>query len=298
MGVQCQKCGHVNDRLGSKRFCEVCNARLHESIQTRSPQTERLGRETNSVITEIPIDQEFKRFSQSNDLPKYTPFAFPHIENPIDNLAGQENQSISNYTPPSQVGVQSPVHLRGNLIEGTVIQIDQLQSERSDPDVARILFSIILTVDIFIILGSIALYIIIAFIIITFLAALLNAMWITTILGFIMQSFFYFLSPIFSGLFRNRQDQQLVPVTNYTVRIPGGATRTFRVKGQLRGATIQLGDRVQVSGRPRHGILRFSRGTKLDTGEPLLRPTNWHILWLLILIIANLFGYLMLEGYL
>ena len=112
MGVQCQKCGHVNDRLGSKRFCEVCSVRLHASSQTQSPQTERLGSETNSIKTEIPIDQEPKRFSQSSDLPKYTPFAFPHIEIPIDNLAGQENQSISKYSPPSQVGVQVYLSLR------------------------------------------------------------------------------------------------------------------------------------------------------------------------------------------
>ena len=94
-----------------------------------------------------------------------------------------------------------------------------------------------------------------------------------------------------------RESRDLVPVANYRMRRADGSMVSFRVKGQLQGATLREGDRVRVWGRVRHGILHFRGGVKLDTGEPLILPSS-RSGWLLagLLLVNGLALFLLLRG--
>jgi hypothetical protein len=135
-----------------------------------------------------------------------------------------------------------------------------------------------------------------AFIALAIVLAMFGMRWVITLFGFLMQSVFYFLSPVFGGLLQRDRHRQLEPVRNYLVRTTAGQMRTFRLKGQLQGATIAEGDRVRVEGRPHHGILMFHRGQKLDTGEQLTLPFNWSWVLLVLAIVANVIAYVVVRG--
>ena len=202
--------------------------------------------------------------------------------------------------PPTRVTTtdRAPAR-RGQVLEGTIIRVDPLDPEPPDPNVARILSSLILTVDLVLVLGPLALLILAIFIGVAMLGAALRMMWITTIVGFVFQSVFFFLSPLITAILGRRGGQQhLEPVQNYLVRAGNRQAYTFRVKGRLQGATIAKGDRARVWGRPQHGILRFQGGENLDTGETLSLPFDWHRVLLVLVILGNIAAYLFLRGYL
>ena len=198
---------------------------------------------------------------------------------------------------PARAIQRVSVPLGASALEGTIIGVKELDPENRDPDPARILFSLLFVADLFILLGSVALVVLLALVVIAVLAAVLNMMWMMAIFGFIIQALFFFLGPIIGLVTRGRgpaQNQQ--PVTNYRLRTLDGHDPTFRIKGQLRGVTPQEGDRVRVWGRVQHGILRFREGVNLNTDEPLILPQNWSVFWLIMLVLANVIGFLYLYG--
>jgi membrane protein implicated in regulation of membrane protease activity len=172
---------------------------------------------------------------------------------------------------------------------GVVKKRIPLENEPPDFDYARLLFSVILFVDLVAILGVFALIILAGFVILAVLALILNATWLLGIMGFLIQFFFSFLTPIIN-IFTRRENRQTVPVVNYTMGTTNGKEFTARIKGQLRGTVPQEGDRFSLTGVVRHGILHVRGGFNLKNNEPILLPIRWSGLWLVLIIIANLAG--------
>lgn len=308
MATRCQRCGNVNDALGSKKYCDVCRAPLPPP---ESPATEQIATVSGdnaegqvAASTAPTIRDPRARYPVYRPAPSSrtirrpaSPIVRPSApaSSPVAPAAADYSVSIPNTATGGQAVPTIAGSGRACQVEGTVERVDNPPEEPPDPDVARILMSLIIAVDLILMLGSTFLAIMVGAIVVLVLASLLGAGWIVTIFGFLFQSVFYFLSPVFQALIGGRNRQQTVPVTNYLVVDASGRQSTVRVKGRLRGASIGRGDRICVRGRWRYGVLRLQGGEKIDTGEPLLPERSLSWLWLLLVVAANVAGYAFLA---
>lgn len=315
MVPRCERCGHLNDRLGSTRFCDVCGAPLPRRAHTevgaaepprpvppaeeqpisaaRPPEAPRgeyapavRGRHPEFRTSPLPAtaQQPAPQPADRPIMPRPTPGAPPLPAPPRLPVARPEAGSVAH----------------GHALEGTVIRVDPLGEEPADPDVARILASIIVIVDLLVFLGSLALVLILVTIAVAVVAALLHLPWLSQIVSSVIQLFLYILSPILVPILQRqpgaRGQPRTEPVTNYLLRAADGRSYTFRIKGRLRGAAIVVRDRVRIWGRPQDGILRFRGGVKLDSGESLSLPVDWSWLLLGLVVVANIVAYATLRG--
>lgn len=301
MTTRCEQCGHLNSSAAHR--CEVCNRVLPAPW---SPPSQDLDQTAQADPDRIEIRSEPKVRTRYPDYhpPRLRSRPSANTEPYTFEGPGQEGTQGHLRMPPTSETARTrrPPFPRerltppGNVLQGNVVRVDELAPERPAINLPRMLSSLILTADLVLLLGPLILVVIGLLVALVVVSALLGAQWMLTLFGFLMQSVFYFLSPIIGGLLQRRRDPRLEPVTNYVVRTNSGETRTFRVKGQLQGATVAKGDRVLVEGRTRHGILMFRRGHKLDTGEQLSLPFNWSWLLLAAAVVANIAGYVALQG--
>lgn len=317
MAARCGQCGHLNNKLGSTRFCDVCGAPLPRSLPMEDQQATRAPKAAPSPhiphsapvaepptlpeprvddVPATPARDAGSRVSLTSTSPVVRPSAaWPDVRR-ASSVPEHVRPTLAEAARPlRRVGTASVATPR-NVLEGTVIRVDPLDSEPADPDIARLLASIVVVVDLVVLLGSLALALVAVTIAVTVVAAVLNLPWLSQIVGSVVQLFLYILTPLLQRLPGFRGEQQMEPVTNYLLRAADNAHYTFRIKGRLRGATVSARDRVRVWGRPQHGILRFRGGLKLDTGESLTLPTNLSWLLLGFLVVANIVLYVYLQG--
>ena len=311
MAVRCQHCGHLNDNVESERFCEVCHTVLPAGEEGAAPVQTDSSADRRPVGTpsepapptaQRPVKRR-SRYPQCHPLPP-SPIVAQPSQRQVHSRSGSVRPQVPSRrtdapaTPvarPDRSRSRDPAH-RGTVLEGTIIRVDPLEAEPRDVDVARVLFSLILTIDLVLVLGPLVLILVAVLIGLAILAAVFRMVWLITVFGFLLQSIFFFISPIVTALVGRRDNRQLEPVTNYLIRTEAGEVYTFRVKGQLRGASTAQGDRVRVWGHPQHGILSLRGGERLDTREPLSLPFNWSWLLLVCVIIANIVAYVVLRG--
>lgn len=208
--------------------------------------------------------------------------------------------------------------MEGPGLEGVVTDVQDLAPEPPDTDVARLLFNGLLVVDGVAIALLATLWLLLAvtrcalgllfnaILVVMFIVILASILRLRLPLGGLLGGALSLMSlPVRAlGWLVNllalrsvwRGPRERVPVANYRVRRADGSMATFRVKGQLQGATLREGDRVRVWGRARHGILHFQGGVKLDTGEPLALPPSYSG-WLLAgLLLVNTLALFLLFG--
>lgn len=289
MGTRCEKCGHLNKETNT--YCEVCNNNLCFDARGEIPH-DTSNSETNerSASTEQTIHGRY---------PLFNDYKAPQgISRNITQVPKEKQISLSEPPPLSYSESLKPINKHKssrksppNKIEGTIISIENLNEEPPKVNVPRILASIIIVLDFVLFLGSLAFVALIIIIAIALVATILQLGCLMTVFSSLIQSIFYFLLPLLRPIIGRRGDQRLEPVTNYLLRTSNGQTYTFRIKGQLQGATIARGDRVHIEGRLRHGILMFRRGHKINTGEKLTLPFNWAWVLLGLVILGNVIVY-------
>lgn len=301
MTTRCDRCGHLND--SSSHRCEVCNEVLpepwaEEDADSKAPSRAEL--ESPETPSGSVVRSRYPTYSRPRQRFRPVTPSVPEGDRRAQEYARPRGLE-THRAPARSVSVRGAdrrqlTTTQPGTLQGTIVRVDELQPEPPGANVPRILASLIVIVDLILILGPLMLVVIGTFVALVVVSAMFGMRWMITLFGFLMQSIFYFLSPIVGGLLRRDQEPQMERVTNYVMRTEGGQDRTFRVKGQLRGATIDKGDRVRIEGRPRHGILMFRRGHKLDTGEELTLPFNWSWLVLGLVILANVVAYVALRG--
>jgi len=301
MTIRCDRCGHLNS--SARHRCEVCNEVLPEPWADQAENAEAPGRselESPEASSGSAVRSRYPTYSRPRQRFQPVTPSVPAGDRRVHESA-QSRGLDSRRAPARDVAVltagrRQPTTTQPGTLQGTIVRVDELQPEPTGANLPRILASLIVVVDLIVLLGPLMLIVIGTFVALVVVSAMFGMRWMITLFSFLMQSIFYFLSPIVGGLLRRDREPRLEPVTNYVVRAAGGQNPTFRVKGQLRGATIDRGDRVRIAGRPRHGILMFRRGQKLDTGEELTLPFNWSWLVLGLLILANVVAYVALQG--
>ena len=325
MKVSCPNCNHqtINPHPGS--ICEVCGASLASAAPTDANNSGkpidsdavRPGFTGQVSLRERPVP---KSPSQSGRGRFAAPSSTGGINRPISPGrhpggskfgARQGSPSVSSAartgvrgrspvqaSAPMERGIraqQPPVN--AIVLEGTITGVHELPQEAPDANIAGIFASLILIIDLVLVFGWIALIVIVTALFIGILLAILNPGCLGGILRVFTQSIFFFLGPLISILFRNRtQDRNLQPVTNYKLYTANGQETIFRIKGRLRGATPQKGERVRVWGRWRDDILRTRGGQNLNSGERYLYPFNWSIVWLFLLLFINTVGFFFLRA--
>ena len=307
MVPKCQQCGHVNDRFGSTRYCDVCGAALpaRDAAPSGTPSKPLEAQATTppaAVLSTVagPAQPGGAGLSSDGGVLRSLDAEASAIPQPaIQTGAPRLSSTGPALAAPAQPALAPAEGAAtfGRMLEGTVIRVDPLGEEPADPDIARILFSLILMVDLVLFLGSLALGLIAVIIVAVVLAAVLRMSWLGQAIMQVVQVLFYVLTPLLQILLpRMSREVRREPVTNYLLRAADGRHFTFRVKGRLQGATISSADRVRVWGRPEHGILRFEGGVKLNTGESLTLPVNWSWLLLGLAVVANVMAYVFLRA--
>lgn len=307
MVLKCQRCGHVNDRFGSTRYCDVCGSPL----PTREAAIAGMPAEAPELHAPPPEEATLSggmaepagRAGSPRAPEALQPVAREPVVAAMPATAASAPVASPPVPPPllpaqPAVAPQRALATHGRVLEGTVIRVDPLGEQPADPNVARILFSIILIADLVLLLGSAALAALAVLVAVAVLATVLRMPWLTQIIVQVVNLLFYLLYPLLQILLpRAQREQRTEPVANYLVRAADGCPYTFRIKGRLQGATVSVRDRVRVWGRPEHGILRFEGGVKLDTGESLSLPFNWYWLLLGFAAAANAIAYVVLRAH-
>ena len=210
----------------------------------------------------------------------------------------QSKAAISRQTSQSRQRPKRPSRSSKPTLEGHIIQISTARPEPPNRDIWRILFGILLILDLAILSLSL-LYTFITLIIIVFVLSLFMGRtrgWLLSTITFFMRPIWSSIRSLFQrGLTSLGRDAPLIPVTIYRVALMsakgGGA---FRVKGNFSNATLEIGDYVRVWGTPNsQGVIQFRHGEYIKPGSqqthPLRQPTSWSWVWFMGLMLLNLF---------
>jgi hypothetical protein len=310
MPIKCSKCTHINNNPNSQNTCETCGHVLPPPSQkpvenSRASKT----RSSRSAARSMPRWTSLHAKKPHSTERKPTG-AKPQPGRPAPSLPVR-SPGRSRFGPPAPANRTTlarqpalPATQRStrpaprpadpNMLTGTIVRIDPLNPERPDPNIARILFALLLVADLTVLTGGLFLVFIIIALIIAAISMAVGSSCTFGLLQIISRMILSFVGLLIPSLMRNREPQNLVPVNNFLLRTTDGRNVTFRIKEQLRGATPQLQDRVQIRGSVRHGILHFRAGNNLDTDEAFELPPNRAWIWLAILAILNVifFSYL------